>query len=238
MPKLSNSTVGASGILMTCISDIKRLSHQLKHDTFLSIPSIARDLFSRLEQCRDLAMQDLCHFADIEHTSSLSSSRHKMMAFYHLSAFIAATYIYLYQTLFSLPPSRLSSYVNDVFFNVQAFYALDDDNNCCLWPAFIAAAAAYEEKDLEAAKAWLDRTDHVATGDRIQVRDLVEEVWRVRAAAARSTGRHPGNVNVDLMQVMVKLDLDTEHNTPGPRFSPVHRNKALRLQDEYARSCY
>lgn len=212
--------VGVTGLLMTCISDIKCLSAQSKHDGSMSIQSTANDLFARLEHCEKLTLQNM----ELVEDDLSRFSKHEMMSFYHLKAFIAATYIYLYQTLYNLPPNKLSSYVNDVFYNVQAFKALDE-GNCSLWPAFIAAVAACEDEDIESARAWLDRASKTEMGDRIHVKSLVEEVWRVRETAALEKGLEPGSINVDLSKVIDTLKLDTATIAlgPGPRFPPFEQ---------------
>jgi hypothetical protein len=108
-------TIGDVGSLMTCIADIRNLSLQLRFGTSLSVDDATSDLLTRLGQCRKTAISDGT-------STGSETSKYKMMARDHLNAFIAATYIYLYQTLFDLPPSYVRSYVVEVFHNIQAFF--------------------------------------------------------------------------------------------------------------------
>lgn len=190
-------TIGAVKTLMTCIADIRKLSQQLRFDSSLSIDDGANDIFARLNQCRRMTIDD----------GTPETSKHRMMARYHLNAFIAATHIYLYQTLFSQPPSYVRPYVIEVFHNIQAFFAIDD-GNFSLWPAFIGAVSAYESSDIAAAKVWLERASKVGMGNRLKVKKLIEEVWRLRTARLHETGQELGSINVDWREVMVSMGLD------------------------------
>jgi hypothetical protein len=221
----------ATGFVMSCISDIKRRSWQLKYDNTTSFTDTANDLFARLEKCRNLTLQQV----NVEDLYCFS--KHKLMAFYHLNAFIAATYIYLYQTLFDLPPKKLSSYVSEVFYNVQSFNALDN-GNCCLWPAFIAALASFEEEDVALARSWLDRVSNSEMGQRMNVRCLVEEVWRVRATTAAETGRELGSTNVDIGEVMEVLAMVIGPVPPGPRYLSLDKFDERCLDEQSIQSFY
>src|SRR4051812_19961987 len=100
-------TIGAGGLLIICISDIRRISQHLRFNPALSIDDATQSLFAHLDQCRKMSIKNL-EGGDF---SRYETSKTKMMAHYHLNAFIAATYIYLYQTLFNLPPNHTKPYV-------------------------------------------------------------------------------------------------------------------------------
>jgi hypothetical protein len=195
-------TIGATGTLMNCIADIRRLAYELQ--TGISDQSIddgAHDILVRLDQCHESLINNVFSESDSE------ASKNGKMALYHLNAFIAATYIYLYETLFDLPPNQVKEYVARVFYNIQAFFALGD-GNFSLWPAFIAATAAYDPADMKAAKTWLRSASQVGIGNRVKVRAVIEEVWRVRETSSVDTGQGVGHIKVDWRDVMRKLDLD------------------------------
>ena len=195
-------TIGATGMLMTCIADIRRLAYELKTGvSSQSIDNTAHSLLVRLEHCREIAANNAPSESDAE------NSKNRKMGLYHLHAFIAATYIYLYEILFDLPPSRVRQYVAEVFHNIQAFFGLGN-GNFSLWPAFIAATAAYLPADVEAAKSWLRSASQVGIGNRIKVQAVIEEVWRLRQITSAKSGLDPGSTIVDWRDVMYKLDLD------------------------------
>ena len=189
-------------MLMTCIADIRRLAYELKTGiSSQSVDNAAHNLLVRLEHCREMAANNAQFEPDSE------NSKNSKMALYHLHSFIAATYIYLYETLFHLPPSHVRQYVAEVFHNIQAFFGLGN-GNFSLWPAFIAATAAYLPADVEAAKSWLRSASQVGIGNRIKVQAVIEEVWRLRQITSVESALDLGSIIVDWRDVMHKLDLD------------------------------
>lgn len=129
------------------------------------------------------------------------------MEYYHVNAFISATYVYLYRSIYNLSPCDVRLFVCEVFENIHTFFA-HGDGNLTLWPGFIAAVESYEESDLRAAKAWLDVAASVGMGNRLRIRTIVEEVWRMRDAASRETRKDKGSITIDWRDVMQKLGLD------------------------------
>jgi hypothetical protein len=195
-------TIGASGMLIKCIADIRRLVYEFK--TGISIQYIddaAHELLLRLDRCREISAKRPLSESD---SNNFKNSK---MALYHLNAFIAATYIYLYQALFDVPPSHVRRYVEEVFHNIQAFFALGN-GNFSLWPAFIAAAASCEPDDVAAAKEWLRSASNFGIGNRVKVQAAIEEIWRLREVISGQTNQDLGSIIVDWRDVMQKLGLD------------------------------
>lgn len=122
-------------------------------------------------------------------------------------AFVFATYIHLYRTIYKLPPVRLRYYVRKTFEHVQSFFRTSD-GNFSVWPAFIAAVEAYADQDIASARMWLDRSTKFGMANRNALRKVVEEVWRRREDSAASLGTDPGSIAVDWRQVMEQLHCD------------------------------
>jgi len=189
---------------MTCIDDIRRLYRDIKFDRLQDpIDVVVADLLLRLDQCHAMAMQEL---QTTTHATS-PEPEHNKMAFHHLSAFISATYIYFYRTIFNKPPKDVQQYVREVFHHATAFFAIGE-GNLSLWPAFIAAVEAYEECDIVSAKRWLDNASKMGMGNRIKVKIVVEEVWRLRESIAIDIREDIGDVIVDWRDVMANLGMD------------------------------
>lgn len=140
-------------------------------------------------------------------TATTDNSKHSTIAFYHLIAFICATYIYLHRTIFNVTPEEVRETVAEVFHYVQAFFALGD-GNFTLWPVFIAFVEAYQEDHLAAAMSWLENSSKVGMGNRVKVKAVIDEVWRTRQSTAITTGQDPGSVIVDWRDVMTELNVD------------------------------
>ena len=198
-------TIGAKGLLMPCISDIRRLASRVKPGIITdSIRDSANDILRRLDECRAVALSE--SRAELV-APPTESSRHSTMAFYHLMAFICATYIYLHRTIFNVTPEGIKETVAEVFHYVQAYFALND-GNFTLWPVFIASVEAYQEEDLAAAMSWLENASKVGMGNRVKIQAVIKEVWRTRQNIAISSGQDLGSTIVDWRDVMTKLDAD------------------------------
>lgn len=195
-------TIGASRLLMTCISDIHGLARDVKYGRVTG--DVTANILQKLDQCRQMALMNLRSGPDTENPQN---PKHKSMTFYHESAFIAATYIYLHRSVSNLPPQAIQKYVAEVFHNVGAFFSIDE-GNFSLWPAFIAAVEAYEEIDLVSARAWLDNASKVGMGNRLKIQAVIQEVWRQREMIAIQSHRDVGSVIIDWRDVMADLKLD------------------------------
>jgi hypothetical protein len=191
---------------MTCIMDIRKLASDIEEEGDVDIIDDAvTDLYSRLEACRESQADGLT----TNEIDGVAFSNEDTVAGYHLNAFIAATHIYLHRTIFDLPPSSeiIKGYVGEVFENVESFLKAGG-GNFSLWPAFIAAVEANEAKHMDAARKWLDFATSVGMGNRLKVKAIVEEVWRLRETLSKATGTNCGDISVDWRDIMVDLDLD------------------------------
>lgn len=195
-------TIGANNLLISCIADINRLRHekQLGLET-LCIKNAYHDLLMRLDQCRQTSIDAASN------QSNCYNSKKNSISVYHSNAFIAATYIYLNQALLDGPPSYTAKYIEEVFYNIRAFFSLGN-GNLSLWPAFIASTAAYEPADIEAAREWLKMASGVGIGNRIEIQTVIEEVWRLREVKSIQTGEDAGSIAIDWRYVIRDLGFD------------------------------
>ncbi|CAI7651622.1 unnamed protein product [Penicillium manginii] len=199
-------TIGAHKSLLECISSITEASHKMQlgitsEDSFKVDITIARVL-SCLEDIRTQLEGN--NLAGTEGQNSESLARN--LARYQLSAFLYATYIYLYRSLLHVPPRRVAKYVELVFSNTQAFYS-EDRGNFSLWPAFIAAVEAYTESDIGSAKEWLEQSSHFGLGNRRKIKHIVEYVWRKRDRMHLERNMDKGLVAIDWREIGLDTDI-------------------------------
>ncbi|RDW58860.1 hypothetical protein BP6252_13336 [Coleophoma cylindrospora] len=191
-------TIGATRLLLTCIADIQSLAHQIDIGTEPDLVDHAvKEIMGKLSECRGFSS----HSRD-----SPSQTKYERKLRYQLNAFVAATHIYLCRIIFDLPPSEVRPYVQETFANIQEFYALGG-GNFSLWPAFVAAAEAYDE-DLDTARKWLDSAMRVGMGNRLEVKRILECIWQKRQRLALEQSQDLGSVVIDWRHVMLELDID------------------------------
>lgn len=127
--------------------------------------------------------------------------------------YVAVQGIYLchvhlsFRTLLNSPPQAVRQYVEKVFTQVSVFFGASQDN-FSTWPAFIAAAEAYTDEDLTAAREWLNRAMSFGLGSRKALKAVLEEVWERRKKISEASGLEPGLIIVEWRHVMHELDCD------------------------------
>lgn len=191
---------------MGCVADIRRLAYKVKGGNQVEgLDEAVANLCCRLQECQRMSDNESVNPTDS--LKSIQSGQQATPSQYHLKAFIAATHIYLYQSIFDLPPRILRPYVAEVFQSIELFY-LSGGGNLSLWPAFIAALEAYEEPEVSAAKSWLQTATSVGIGSRHKAKAVIERVWNMRAVTSKSTGQDVGFIVVNWQQAMIDLDMD------------------------------
>lgn len=161
-------------------------------------------------QCLNVSLQEETKTLDTMTEFQSASASSELIApeqTFQRTAFIYATYIYLYRTLLDVPPHVVKKYVAKTFENVMQYFE-KGGANFSIWPAFIAAVEAYEEEDKTQAGLWLDWATSFGLGSRILVRKVVEEVWRRREEIAEDQGISLGTVIVDWRKIMYELGCD------------------------------
>ncbi|KAJ5756919.1 fungal-specific transcription factor domain-containing protein [Penicillium nucicola] len=208
-------TIGAQRSLLECISVIATVSRQMQlgppaSDPFNADRAVA-EVLARLGHLQAQAQDDLPFQPEIKSAPSTDPDRPdphvQDLARYQLNAFIYATYIYLYRSLMDTPPKRVATYVSLTFRNISSFCA-QSNGNFSLWPAFIAAVEAYTEEDMALAQAWLQQSIHFGLGNRLLVKQIIEEVWRRREHAHCERGIDKGLITVDWRDVVRELGVD------------------------------
>ncbi|KAF7556245.1 hypothetical protein G7046_g6346 [Stylonectria norvegica] len=204
-------TIGAPKLILDSIARIttykNRRSHGLTEDDDVS-QLLARELalLSQFGNKRDMSYNvdsensvlDLDAIVDQDTTPEAAHQR---------GAFVEATYIYLYRSLLDASPKAVNSYVGRTFAHVSAFFA-NSNGNFSVWPAFIAAAEAYTDHDLQVARQWLESATSFGIGSRKLMKLVLEEIWRRRDAMSRESGLERGLIAVDWRAVMEELDCD------------------------------
>lgn len=198
-------TIGGSKTILQCISRITRLAYSLKNGG-TSTPNdleLADILFCLKKAEEMLKSREGRH--NSENHENLRAGTD--LAYHQLKAFVLATYIYLHRVIFDLQPQELTIYVTETFEHISSF-SKGNGGNMSLWPAFIAAAEACTEKDMDLAKSWLDDAISFGLGNRLSIKKVIEEVWKRRRVVADELEVEPSCVRVDWRDVMHDLDMD------------------------------
>lgn len=195
-------TIGASRLLISCISDIHNLARDVKYGRATKDDSA--HILDNLDQCHRMSLLDV---RSSPRPEDVQNPKTKSMRYYHECAFNAAGNIYLHRYILNSPPHAIQEHVAQVFHNVKEFFSVGE-GNFSVWPAFIAAVEAYEEVDLASARIWLDCAARAGMGNRLRIKAVVEEVWRQRAALAAQTRKDLGTIIIDWRAVMAELKLD------------------------------
>lgn len=201
-------TIGATREVLECISMISDLGR--RGARIDAQDQVYQTLLCRLNACQlsiegNQATRGGCK--EIEEDCREENDSLSEGAYYQLRAFVSASYIYYFRTVFDVPPSALSHLVIETFENVNSFIARKC-GNMSLWPAFIAAAEAYTEDALSLARTWLDTAVTFGLGSRILVRKVIEEVWQRREHASMECGIDKGHFSVDWKRVMKEMEID------------------------------
>ena len=200
-------TIGADKSILDCISQINQLQKNIArwHDDMLyQKDDFLERILSQLNSCRRrVSLPMIVEDA----TMPDEATENALEVLNQAKAFIHATYIYLYRTIFDSPPQNVRPYVSETLRHVDAFFETSN-GNFSIWPAFIAAVEAYTNDDLAAAKRWLERSTSYGMGNRQAVRKVVEEVWQRREDMSEVAGVDRGIVIVDWRIVMKEMDYD------------------------------
>ena len=208
-------TIGAQRSLLECISAITTVSQQMRSNPTASTQFDADRVVSQVLAClghlQAQADDGLLFQHDVNLTHSTEPDQPapqvRNLERYQLNAFIYATYIFLYRSLMEASPKRVATYVTMAFQNISAFCA-QSSGNFSLWPAFIAAVEAYTEEDMASAREWLERSIHFGLGNRLLVKQIIEEVWRRRENAHLESTMDKGLITIDWRDVVKDLGVD------------------------------
>lgn len=184
------STIGADPGILNCISRIAAINgHSLGDHSSQDKDVFISDILACLHR----------HRRALE--TELGASEELIC---QKGAFIHATYVFFYRLVFDVTPQFVRSHVSRTFECVSRFLS-NSNGNFSFWPAFVAAAEAYAEDDMEAARVWLSKSVSVGLGSRTSASIVLEEVWRRREELASYTGLDAGAVTVDWRTVMQDL---------------------------------
>lgn len=200
-------TLGASNILMSCISEINELSHKgLIFGIDEATDRIIGNIRERLEAARIAtnSRQDLDIGPHDDSSASLNRDSAKQA---HLRAYTAAALIYFYHEFYALPPKAMSPYVSETLDSISTFTELTR-GNYTMWPIFIASVEAYEDSDICRFQKLFRNACGMGMANRVQIQALVERIWKIRDVQATHTGQGKGLIRVDWKNVMHVLELD------------------------------
>ncbi len=206
------TTLGASGSIMECMSEINRLStmtdrarFQQPVQTHATAQAMPPCLLHMLSATDEPAAPDY-RPAHNNMTGTVVLERAREA---HLRAFKLATLIYYYQTCEQqLSPRDLAPFVSEVLRCLSTFLACNGGGNPTLWPAFIAGVDACTARDRETVMRVFEHTSRVGMMNRVKMQTLLEQIWQIRASNALTTGQPPDTIRIDWRRVMKDMGID------------------------------
>ncbi|KAK5045295.1 hypothetical protein LTR84_009401 [Exophiala bonariae] len=202
------STIGASGSILTRLSEINRLSRQLTQTGF---GDGADPSFLDLEEVpipgrnMNVLMLELGSVTSDDDQECISVEKEAQQL--HLRAFEVATVIYHHQIFGTSTPEQLAPYVHAVLYYITRFLEICG-GNYTLWPVVIAGVEAYTDDEMILFSTLFENAKSVGMRNRVKAKQLMEGVWAIRSSIATETGQTPGNIRVNWRQVMRQLDID------------------------------
>jgi hypothetical protein len=192
-------TMGASSSVMLCISQITGIFQQQGHlELSPDKVTIKRTLLALLAGCRPnpwSATKDMDMRGEDTETRKLAAQQ------LHLCAVTAAALIYYHQCLDERPPRDLAPYVSEVLACMSAFYKANS-GNCTMWPIFIAGTEVYREVDIDQCRMLFESTRGTGMRNRVEARNVLEEVWKIRSERSARTGDVPDMISVKWREVI------------------------------------
>ena len=140
-------TLGANPTIMRCITEIQRLKSLLQTNaiTVEDLEQKSEDIRRRLDEVDSPGSN-----WPLPNTGPAQA-----FAEHHIDAFKHAAFIYLGRETQDASPYMLSGHVTEIYRNVEAYFD-SGGHNFAVWPCFVAAAEAYDEEHIAAARKWLE----------------------------------------------------------------------------------
>ena len=140
-------TLGANPTIMRCITEIQRLKSLLQTNaiTVEDLEQKSEDIRSRLDKVGSPGNGWPLPITGLAERFSE----------HHIHAFKHAAFIYLARETQDASPYMLNAHVDEIYRNVGAYFESGGEN-FAVWPVFVAAAEAYDEHQMTAARNWLE----------------------------------------------------------------------------------
>ncbi|KAF9871507.1 Choline transport protein [Colletotrichum karsti] len=192
-------TIGASGAIIQMISQTRRLSLALSRGE----SSVQGHLQAK-------KIIDAIESSDPKPGSSITQTpdnRQEYLSSLHRRIFRNAAMIYLYRTIYDVPPKAIRVRISEVLRDTTEFFELQG-GSVSLWPVFIAAVETGTEWEKDMVQKWLDYSCKLGISNRLAARRIIEHVWKLREEEAVLRGTSPQDVVVDWRKVQVELGID------------------------------
>ena len=184
-------TAGATSALLSCIVDTTQLASKTWQDDLQLRQEAVDALYRRLLLC-----------------SSQNSQDDPILQLHH-QIFQIGAIVYFHRSVLNSPPHALVPFLDELLADVRA-YRERGGGYVTLWPVFIAAVEAYEERHQEGFQDWLHDCDRMGAANRKDVREVIESVWRKRLVMWREMGTRMelGGIVVSWTEVMYESGLE------------------------------
>lgn len=186
-------TVGATSALMSCIVETTRLAREVFHDGLQSHEGAIKTLYQRLLLCS-------LHYSQGDQNLQL-----------HHRIFQLGAIVYFHRSVLNSLPHTLVAFLDELLRHVKT-YRDSGTGYVTLWPVFITAIEAYEERHLVGFQEWLDDCDKMGVANRKDVREVIENVWQKRLIIWQHKDANRelpiGSIIVDWREVMAESGLE------------------------------
>lgn len=187
-------TAGAGRYLMKCIHEITYLESRLRlHQNFdiKVYQNTIDELCQRIESCQ----------LEAPAANELSNLHHHI--------FKAGVLIHFHKRILEFNPSRLVPLL-DVLFDAIEQYRMREGGHVTLWPVFIGAVEAVQDRHKDRVRAWLDEADSMGAANRKEIRVVIEAVWRERSRLRDLSGGtiEEEEINVDWRDMIKDMGIE------------------------------
>ena len=178
-------TAGATSELMWCIDETTRLASKIYQDGLRLHQQVVDEHYHRLLAC------------------SLPDSQGDLILQLHHQIFQLGAIIYFHRSVLDSPPHALAAFLDELLEHVKTYRGCGG-GYVTVWPVFMAAVEAYQERHLEGFREWLSDCDKMGVANRKDIREVIESVWQRRQLIWQERGASTslGNLTIDWRRVM------------------------------------
>jgi Fungal specific transcription factor domain len=184
-------TAGATLAVMRCIVETTQLATRICHGELQSHGEVINHLHQQILACASNGSQS-------DHVAQL-----------HARIFQVGTLVYFHRSILSSPPRAVVPLLDQLLGYLDA-YRNHGGGYVTIWPVFIAAVEAYEERHQNGFEAWMRDCDKIGASNREDIRQFVEDIWRERQLIWRQNGMgiELGSIAINWQEVMLARGLN------------------------------
>lgn len=184
-------TAGATPAVMRCIIEITQLATRIYRGELKSCREVINTLYRQIIDCAS------------------SGSHYDHEAQLHARIFQVGALVYFHRSILRSPPLAVVPLLDEILRYLDE-YRNHVGGYVTIWPVFIAAVEAYEERHQNGFEAWMCDCDKRGPSNREDIRQLVNDIWRERKLIWRQRGMtiELGSIAINWQEVMLARELN------------------------------